>query len=263
MIELQDISLTFHKNTINERKALNHFSLHIENGDFITIIGSNGAGKSTLFNAIAGTHEVDEGCILMDQQDITAMPEFKRANFMGRLFQDPLKGTAPHLSVEENLGLAFGRGKKHAPLTRAICPKDQPFFIETLKKLNLGLEARLNTQVGLLSGGQRQALALCMATICTPKLLLLDEHTAALDPKTSEQVLKITREIVEENKITTLMITHNLAHALQYGNKTLVMSNGQVAFILEGEERRKMSVEQLIQLYSSKTNQMFADRAIL
>ena len=263
MLELKDVSLTFNASTVHEKKALDHFSLTIEDGDFITIIGSNGAGKSTLLNAIAGTLEIDEGSIFMDQKDITFMPEHKRANFIGRLFQDPLKGTAPHMSVEENLGLAFCRGKKYNPLSKAIRKKDRPLFKEVLKPLELGLEERLNTKVGLLSGGQRQALTLCMATIVTPKLLLLDEHTAALDAKTSEQVMNITQKIVETHHITTLMITHNIALALKYGNKTLVMNDGKISFMLEGEERKKMSVEKLIQLYSQKTDQMFADRALL
>ena len=263
MLELKDVSLIFNASTVHEKKALDHFSLTIEDGDFITIIGSNGAGKSTLLNAIAGTLEIDEGSIFMDQKDITFMPEHKRANFIGRLFQDPLKGTAPHMSVEENLGLAFCRGKKYNPLSKAIRKKDRPLFKEVLKPLELGLEERLNTQVGLLSGGQRQALTLCMATIVTPKLLLLDEHTAALDAKTSEQVMNITQKIVETHHITTLMITHNIALALKYGNKTLVMNDGKISFMLEGKERKKMSVEKLIQLYSQKTDQMFADRALL
>lgn len=263
MIQLKNVSLTFNPNTVNQKKAIDHLSLTLEKGDFVTVIGSNGAGKSTLMNLIAGSYESDEGSILLDGQDITYYPEFKRANLIGRIFQDPMLGTAPHLSVLENLALAYGRGQKRNPLASFHKREDKNKFIEILSPLNLGLEERLDSEVGLLSGGQRQALSLCMTTINTPKLLLLDEHTAALDPKTSEQVMNITQQIITDNQITTLMITHNIEHALKYGNKTIVMNEGKIAFMLEGEERKKMSVEKLIELYSSQTKHAFSDSMIL
>lgn len=263
MIQLENVCLTFNSNTVNQKKAIDHLSLKLKEGDFVTVIGSNGAGKSTLMNLIAGSYECDEGKILLDGQDITYCPEFKRANLIGRIFQDPMLGTAPHLSLLENLALAYGRGQKRKALSNFMKREDKTKFIELLAKLELGLENRLDTQVGLLSGGQRQALSLCMTTINTPKLLLLDEHTAALDPKTSEQVMQITEQVIAENHLTTLMITHNIDHALRYGNKTIVMNEGKIAFILEGEERKKMSVEKLIELYSSQTQHSFSDSMIL
>ena len=263
MLDLKDISITFNAHTVNERKALSHLNLHLDDGDFVTVIGSNGAGKSTLLNVIAGTYEPDEGSIFIDGQDMTFTKEHKRANVIGHLFQDPMTGTAPNMTIEENLGLAYCRASGHGPLSLGIRKKEREFFYETLKALNLGLEDRMKTEVGLLSGGQRQALTLLMATIVTPKLLLLDEHTAALDPKTSEKVMTITDDIIAEHHITTLMITHNISNALEYGNKTLVMNDGQIAFILEGEERKNMTVEKLISLYSSKTENEFSDRMIL
>lgn len=263
MLDLKNINITFNKNTVNERKALKNLNLHLDSGDFVTVIGSNGAGKSTMLNVIAGTYEPDEGTIIIDHEDVSFMKEHKRANVIGHLFQDPMKGTAPNMTIEENLGLAYCRASGHHPLSLGIRKKDREFFYETLKALNLGLEDRMKTEVGLLSGGQRQALTLLMATIVTPKLLLLDEHTAALDPKTSEKVMTITDEIISKHNITTLMITHNISNALEYGNKTIVMNDGQIAFILEGEERKNMTVEKLISLYSSKTDNEFADRMIL
>ncbi len=248
MLDLNDISITFYPNTVNERMALHHVSLHVEKGDFITVLGSNGAGKSTLLNAISGALQVDSGKIILDGKEIQNLPEYKRAKEIGRLFQDPMKGTAPNMSVEENLGLAYSRGKRKT-LSRAIKKEDKDFFIEQLKTLGIGLENRLDQKVGLLSGGQRQALTLLMATIVTPKLLLLDEHTAALDPKTEKQMMQITKTIIDKNNITTFMITHNLKQALAYGNKTIIMQEGKIVKILEGKEREEMTFDKLLSLY--------------
>lgn len=248
MLDLKDLCLTFYPGTVNEKVALDHVSFHVDEGDFISVLGTNGAGKSTLLNVISGSLQSDSGSIILDQEDISNYPEYKRAKKIGRLFQDPLKGTAPNMTIEENLGLAYSRGKR-TTLSRAIKKGDRKFFIEKLKELNLGLEERITTNVGLLSGGQRQALTLLMATIVTPKLLLLDEHTAALDPKTATQVMEITDKIVKEHNITTLMITHNMRQALEYGNKTIILNEGKIVKVLEGEERASTSVEDLLQMY--------------
>lgn len=249
MLDLKDINITFYPNTVNERMALQHVSLHVDQGDFITVLGSNGAGKSTLLNAISGALQVDCGKILLDGKEIQNLPEYKRAKEIGRLFQDPMKGTAPNMSVEENLGLAYSRGKRKT-LSKAIRKEDKEFFIKQLKILGLGLENCLDQKVGLLSGGQRQALTLLMATIITPKLLLLDEHTAALDPRTEKQIMQITKTIIEKNNITTFMITHNLKQALAYGNKTIIMQEGRIIKTLEGKEREKMSFDKLLSMYN-------------
>ena len=262
MLKLENVNITFNANTPNERRALQDVNLNIEKGDFVTVIGSNGAGKSTLLNVISGFYEADNGKVFLDGKDITFLKEHKRAKRIGRLFQDPLKGTAPNMTIEENLGLAYSRGKKRG-FSLGVKKKDEAFFIEKLKSLNLGLETRLKTPMGLLSGGQRQAVTLLMATIVTPSLLLLDEHTAALDPKTAEQVMRLTDEVVKEHNITTLMITHNIKNALEYGNKTLVMSQGKVLLMLEGEERKNMTVEKLMALYSATSNDSFTDKMIL
>ena len=214
MLKLENINITFNKNTANERKALQHIDLDVADGDFVTVIGSNGAGKSTLMNVISGSYEADTGKIFLDGKNITHLKEHQRARTIGRLFQDPLRGTAPNMTIEENLGLAYSRGKRRS-LTIGIRKKDVSVFRERLKELDLGLEDRMKMPVGLLSGGQRQALTLLMATIVTPKLLLLDEHTAALDPKTAEKVMRITDKIVKENALTTLMITHNISNAIE------------------------------------------------
>ena len=248
MLDLNDVCVTFYPNTSNERIALDHLSFHIDDGDFISVLGTNGAGKSTLLNAISGTLECDAGEIILDGQDITYAPEYKRARVIGRLFQDPMKGTAPHMTIEENLGLAYSRGKR-TTLSKAIKKGDRKFFLEQLASLGLGLEERITTNVGLLSGGQRQALTLLMATIVTPKLLLLDEHTAALDPKTAKQVMDITERMVKEHHITMLMITHNMKQALEYGNKTIILNEGKIVKVLEGEERRQTSVDDLLNMY--------------
>lgn len=248
MLDLNDVCVTFYPNTVNERIALDHLSLHVDEGDFISVLGTNGAGKSTLLNVISGTIHSEAGDIVLDGNNIASFPEYKRAKEIGRLFQDPLKGTAPNMTIEENLGLAYSRGKR-TTLSKAIKKSDRAFFVEKLKELGLGLEERIQTNVGLLSGGQRQALTLLMATIVTPKLLLLDEHTAALDPKTAYQVMNITDDIVKKNKITTLMITHNMKQALEYGNKTIIINEGKIVKILEGEERDKITVDDLLNMY--------------
>lgn len=250
MLEISHISKTFNPGTVNEKKALSDLSLHLEQGDFVTIVGSNGAGKSTLFNAIAGAFYVDEGSILLGGEDITFKPEYKRSRELGRLFQDPMRGTAPHMTIGENLALAYLRTAKnqHAYFSR-ISKKDLAFFRDQLAKLDMGLEDRMKQPVGLLSGGQRQALTLLMSTMVPPKLLLLDEHTAALDPATAEKVLKITREVVAEHHITTLMVTHNMHQALELGNRTLMMDNGRIILDVQGEKRAGMTVNDLLEQF--------------
>ena len=237
MLQINHISKTFNPGTVNEKKALNGIDLHLENGDFVTILGSNGAGKSTLFGAIAGSFVVDEGSIRLDGENITNLPDYKRSKFIGRLFQDPLKGTAPSMTIEENLALAYLRASEKRSPFSMVTAKDRAGFREKLAQLGLGLEDRMDHPVGLLSGGQRQALTLLMATLVTPKLLLLDEHTAALDPATAEKVLELTKQIVAENHITCLMITHNIPSALSLGNRTIMMNNGQIVQELAGDER--------------------------
>lgn len=260
MLTLSDIKMVFFKGTADEKVALNGLSLDVNDGDFITIIGANGAGKSTLFNAIAGTYLTDEGRILLDGRDITAMPEHKRARFIGRLFQDPMKGSAPGMSIEENLALAAG----HGGWLSTISKKDKKLFREKLALLDMGLEDRMNQQVGLLSGGQRQALTLMMATINPPKILLLDEHTAALDPGTAEKVLNLTTQIVEENKITCLMITHNMQSALELGNRTIMMDAGRVIYDVANEERNGLTVTDLLEKFKSSVGQSLDnDRMLL
>lgn len=262
MLRLENACITFHANTVNERKALDNVNLHLKKGDFVTVIGSNGAGKSTMLNAISGTYIIDSGYVYLDNQDVTMQKSYKRAKYIGRLFQDPLKGTAPNMTIEENLALAYSRGSRRG-LSRGIKKSDEQLFKNQLSRLGLGLEERLKSKVGLLSGGQRQALTLLMATIVTPKILLLDEHTAALDPKTAKQVMDITNEIVKENNITTLMVTHNIKDALSTGNKTLVMSNGKIITVLEGEQRKNMTVEKLMKLYSDAAGDSFSDKNLL
>jgi putative ABC transport system ATP-binding protein len=262
MLRVENASITFNRNTVNERKALDNISIHLEKGDFVTVIGSNGAGKSTLLNAVCGTYDLDKGQILIDGIDVTRQREYKRAKHIGRLFQDPLRGTAPSMTIEENIGLAYSRGKKHF-FSLGVSTADERLFREKLSELGLGLEDRLKTPVGLLSGGQRQALTLLMATIVTPSLLLLDEHTAALDPNTAEKVMEITDKIIKEHKITTLMITHNIKNALEYGNKTAVLSQGKLILELHENERKDMSIEKLMKLYASSTTDTLTDKMIL
>lgn len=245
MLTLSDVKMVFFKGTPDEKVALNNLFLEVNQGDFITIIGANGAGKSTLFNAIAGTYLTDEGRILLEGNDITAMPEHKRARFIGRLFQDPMKGSAPGMSIEENLALAAGHGGWFSTISK----KDKKLFREKLALLGMGLEDRMNSPVGLLSGGQRQALTLMMATINPPKILLLDEHTAALDPGTAEKVLTLTNQIVDENKITCLMITHNMQSALDLGNRTIMMDKGRVVYDVANEERSGLTVPDLLEKF--------------
>lgn len=242
MLTVSHISKTFNPGTINEKVALRDLSLHLEPGDFVTIIGSNGAGKSTLFNAICGSFLTDSGSIVLDGQDITFAPEYLRAKQIGRLFQDPMRGSAPHMTIEENLALAAGNGGWFSHVSK----KEKELFRERLSLLGMGLEDRMRQPVGLLSGGQRQALTLMMATFHPPKLLLLDEHTAALDPATAEKVLDITRTTVAEEHITTLMVTHNMHQALELGNRTLMMDSGNIVLDVKGEERSKMSVDDLL-----------------
>ena len=261
MLKLENISLTFNAGTVNEKKALTNLSLHLQQGDFVTILGSNGAGKSTLFNTIAGTYTPDSGKVYLDGKDITSLPDYKRSKEIGRLFQDPLKGTAPNMTIEENLALAYLRANHTKSPFSMVSKADRAEFRDRLAMLNLGLEERMNQPVGLLSGGQRQALTLLMATLVTPKILLLDEHTAALDPGTAEIVLELTKKIVAENNITCLMITHNLASSLALGNRTIMMANGQIALDIGGEERKGLTVDDLLMRF--RTQGLDNDRIML
>ena len=262
MLKLQNISKTFNKGTASAKQAINNLSLQLNPGDFVSIIGSNGAGKSTVFNAIGGSFLVDSGHIFLENEDITFMSEHKRARQIGRLFQDPLRGTAPNMTIEENLALVYLRANKHRSIF-GITNKERDFFRTKLSELDLGLENRLKSKVGLLSGGQRQALTLLMATMITPKLLLLDEHTAALDPATADKVLTLTEKIVAAGQITTMMITHNIASALTLGNRTVMMNNGQIILDISGEERTKMTVPQLLELFKEKSQVTLDDDRIL
>lgn len=262
MLELQGIRKTFYPGTPNEKKALNGVDLHLNAGDFVTIVGSNGAGKSTLFNAISGVFSVDEGMIRLDSKNITNMKEYKRAYDIGRLFQDTMKGTAPNMTIEENLALAYSRkaGKSFFAVNR----QDREYFTELLRQLDLGLESRMKAKVGQLSGGQRQAVSLLMSTISQPKLLLLDEHTAALDPATAQKVLDITTRIVSEGRITTMMITHDMQAALTLGNRTIMMDDGKIIFDISGEERARMTVEDLLECYHENSRKKLTnDRMLL
>ena len=258
MLELNKVSKTFNPGTVNEKKALDGLSVTLAEGDFVTIVGSNGAGKSTFFNAVAGDFFVDEGSIRLDGADITYLPAYRRSRQIGRLFQDPMRGTAPHMTIEENLALAYLRTAKHQrAFFSRVSKADKAFFREQLARLDMGLEdpsrralgARCAQPVGLLSGGQRQALTLLMATMVPPKLLLLDEHTAALDPATAEKVLRLTREIVEGERITCLMITHNMKNALELGSRTFMMDAGRVVLDIGGEERKGLTVDDLLERF--------------
>lgn len=265
MLELKDISKTFNPGTINEKKALIHLNVFLADGDFVTIVGSNGAGKSTMFNAITGAFYVDEGEILLDGEDITFKQEHKRSLDIGHLFQDPLLGTAPHMTIEENMSLAYLRAsyRKHGFFGRSR-KKEKVMFREQLSLLDMGLEDRMKQPVGLLSGGQRQALTLLMATMVTPRILLLDEHTAALDPATAEKVLELTKNIVEKRKITCLMVTHNMNQALELGNRTLMMDSGHVVFDVSGKERSVLTVEDLLEKFKENAGkQLDTDRILL
>ena len=262
MLEIKNIFKTFNPGTINEKRALNGVSLTLNDGDFVTIIGGNGAGKSTLMNAIAGVFGVDAGSILIDGVDVTNLPEYKRAKYIGRVFQDPLMGTAATMQIEENLALAARRGAKRT-LRSGITKAEREKYREQLKLLDLGLENRMTAKVGLLSGGQRQALTLLMATLKKPKLLLLDEHTAALDPKTAEKVLDATERIVAKDRLTTVMITHNMRDAIAHGNRLIMMYDGKILIDVSGEEKRSLTVEQLLALFSKASGSDEADDKLL
>ena len=264
MLKIDNISKTFYPGTVNAKTALNGLSLHLDKGDFVTIIGSNGAGKSTLFNAIAGAFIVDDGSITLEDEDITFTPEYKRSKIIGRLFQDPIKGTAPGMTIEENMALAYLRTAKGTSPFSRISKKDKDFFREKLSLLNMGLEDRLKQPVGLLSGGQRQALTLLMATMVTPKLLLLDEHTAALDPKTAAKVLALSDKIIEEHNLTALRVTHNMKDAIVHGNRLIMMNDGKVILDIKGEEKKKLTVEDLLQKFEEVSGEEFtSDKALL
>lgn len=249
MLKIENIRKVFNAGTVNEKVALNGLNLELKPGDFVTVIGGNGAGKSTMLNSVAGVFPIDEGKILIDGVDVTHLPEFKRAKFVGRVFQDPMMGTAADMWIEENLALAARRGKPRT-LRAGITQKERAYYKEQLKILDLGLEERMTTKVGLLSGGQRQALTLLMATLQKPKLLLLDEHTAALDPKTADKVLEATEKIVKANHLTTLMITHNMRDAIEHGNRLIMMYDGRVVVDVSGKEKSELTVEQLLNLFS-------------
>ena len=261
MLDLKGIYKTFNPGSITEKKALQGIDLHLEDGDFVTIIGGNGAGKSTLLNAIAGVWPIDEGSIHLAGQDVTAVPEHKRAALLGRVFQDPMTGTAANMQIEENLALAARRGKKRG-LGWEVTKEERAKYHDMLVSLDLGLEDRLSAKVGLLSGGQRQALTLMMATMVKPNLLLLDEHTAALDPKTAAKVLEITDKVINENKLTALMITHNMSDAIKHGNRLIMMNEGKIVYDVSGEEKKNLTVEDLMKKFS-EVGGHFSDRAIL
>ena len=262
MLKLENIHKTFHAGTVNQKIALDGLSLTLNDGDFVTVIGGNGAGKSTLLNTIAGTFPVDSGTITIDGEDITNLSEEKRARFLGRVFQDPMMGTAADMWIEENMALAARRGKRRG-LRIGITKAERERYRELLKSLDLGLEDRLTARVGLLSGGQRQALTLLMATLVTPKLLLLDEHTAALDPATAEKVLDLTKSIVAEKKITCLMVTHNMHQALELGNRTLMMDAGRIVFDVKGEARSRMTVDDLLEKFRENAGKALDNDRIL
>ena len=263
MLRLEHIQKTFNPGTVNEKRAIQDLSLHLKPGDFATIIGSNGAGKSTMLNAVAGKFYVDNGSIFLNGKNITFEREYKRSRVIGRLFQDPLKGTAPHMTIEENLALAFLRASKGSIPFSRISKKDKEIFREQLSLLEMGLEDRMKQPVGLLSGGQRQALTLLMATMVPPKVLLLDEHTAALDPGTADKVLELTKKIIEKNKITCLMVTHNMQQALELGNRTLMMNDGNIVLDIEGEERARMTVADLLKRFHSGAGKALENDRIL
>ena len=251
MLDVKEIRKTFNAGTVNEKKALQGLSLHLNDGDFVTVIGGNGAGKSTMLNAIAGVWPVDSGSIVIDDVDVTKQPEYKRAKYIGRVFQDPMVGTAANMQIQENLAIASRRGK-FPTLAWSSKAKQNEMFREMVAELDLGLEDRLTSKVGLLSGGQRQAITLLMATLSQPKLLLLDEHTAALDPKTAAKVLELTERIVTRDKLTTLMITHNMKDALRYGNRLIMLHNGNIIIDVAGEEKAKLDVPDLLKMLNRR-----------
>ncbi len=268
MLKINNLEMIFNEGTPLRKKALNNISLTLNEGDFVSVIGSNGAGKSTLLNCISGSYESLKGDIILDGVSIKKLKEYKRAKDIGRLFQDPLKGTAPSMSIQENLELAYRRGKHNQSIYQKyfktkISNSEKNFFKTKLSLLNLDLENRLSSKVGLLSGGQRQALTLLMATIIPPKLLLLDEHTAALDPKTAKHVMEITDNIIKENNIATLMITHNIKHALEYGNRLIMMNDGEVIYDFNKEEKEKLTLEDIMRLFAEKNSKELSDKMIL
>lgn len=259
MLELKEITKVFNPNTVNERIALNNISLTLNDGDFVTVIGSNGAGKSTLLNSIAGVFPLDNGRIICNGKDVTKLPDFKRASIFGRVFQDPMMGTSPAMLIEENLALALRRGQRRG-LKWGISDEERQLFRDELKKFDLGLEDRLGIKVRLLSGGQRQALTLLMAVLKKPEVLLLDEHTAALDPKTASKVLSMTNSIVTKNKLTTLMITHNMKDALEYGNRLIMMDAGKIIFDASGKDKEKLTVNELMGFFSVASDSMLLSK---
>ena len=263
MLKLTGVQKTFNKGTINEKKALTGIDLHLKEGDFVTIIGGNGAGKSTMLNMIAGVYPIDAGRIILDGEDVSRSPEHKRAKFLGRVFQDPMKGTAATMEIQENLALAYRRGQKRG-LRWGITKAERQRYYEELKTLGLGLEERMTSKVGLLSGGQRQALTLLMASLQKPKLLLLDEHTAALDPKTAAKVLELTEEIIREHHLTAMMVTHNMKDAIRLGNRLIMMHEGRIIYNVSGEEKQKLKVEDLLEKFGQVSGGEFAnDRMML
>ena len=263
MLDLINIRKTFNAKTVNEKVALNGAQLHLDDGDFVTVIGGNGAGKSTMLNAIAGVWPIDEGQIIIDGKDVTALPEHRRAGMLGRVFQDPMTGTAATMQIEENLALAARRGEKRT-LRIGITKAEREGYREKLSSLGLGLEDRMTTKVGLLSGGQRQALTLLMATLKKPQMLLLDEHTAALDPRTAAKVLQLTNQIVSENRLMTMMVTHNMRDAIAYGNRLIMMHEGRVILDIKGEEKKNLTVEMLMEQFARASGDEFVnDRALL
>ena len=263
MLDIQNIYKTFNPGTVNEKRALRGVTLHLDEGDFVTVIGGNGAGKSTTLNAVAGVWPVDSGKIVIDGVDVTGLPEHKRAKYIGRVFQDPMTGTAATMQIEENLALARRRGKSRT-LRSGITKAERDEYRELLKMLDLGLEERMTAKVGLLSGGQRQALTLLMATLQKPKVLLLDEHTAALDPKTAAKVLATTDRIVNKDHLTTLMITHNMKDAIAHGNRLVMKNEGQIVLDIRGEEKKHLTVEDLLHQFEKVSGQEFAsDKALL
>lgn len=262
MLKITNLHKTFDPGTINAKTALDGIDLHLEDGDFVTVIGGNGAGKSTLLNAIAGVWKPDFGTIEIDGIDVTLMPEYRRAKYLGRVFQDPMKGTAPDMEIAENLFIASRRGTKRR-FVWGVRKKDRALYKELLATLELGLEDRISHKVGLLSGGQRQAVTLLMATLNRPKLLLLDEHTASLDPKTAVKVLELTDQIVQRNKLTTLMITHNMKEAISHGNRLIMMHEGRIIVDISGEEKKNLTVEQLLSLFMQASDGDISDRMVL
>ena len=263
MLKLTNIDKTFNAGTVNEKQVLNGLNLELAKGDFVTVIGGNGAGKSTMLNMIAGVHYPDRGRITLDTEDITKLPEHSRAGYLGRVFQDPMMGTAANMEIEENLALAYRRGQRRG-LGWGITKEEKDLYVEKLKMLDLGLESRLTSKVGLLSGGQRQALTLLMATLKQPKLLLLDEHTAALDPKTAGKVLELSEQIIKANSLTALMVTHNMKNAIQYGNRLIMMYEGRIIYDVSGEAKKNLHVSDLLEKFEKASGGEFAnDRMIL